>query len=131
LVFRVVAQQAVQSIMLIYINKWKPVFEFSVSSFKKFFTFGWRLLVSSLIDTGYRNIYYVIIGKMYSKDSLGYYTNARQLRDAINQGITRSIQRVTYPVLSQVQSEEEKLKFGFKKLIRITGYVFFPMMIGL
>lgn len=131
LVLRVVSQQAVQSIMLIYINKWKPTFEFSISSFKHFFTFGWRLLVSSLIDTGYRNIYYVIIGKMYSKNALGYYTNARQLRDAINQGITRSIQRVTYPVLSSIQSEEERLKYGFKKLIRNTGYVFFPMMLGL
>src|SRR5699024_6694796 len=58
LVFRVVTQHVVQSIMLIYINKWKPTFQFSFSSFKNFFTFGWRLLVSGLIDTGYKNIYY-------------------------------------------------------------------------
>lgn len=131
LVFRIVILQAVQSVMLIYINRWKPTFQFSLVSFKTFFSFGWKLLVSSLIDTIYTNIYYVIIGKMYTKRDLGYYTNARQVRDAINKGITSSIQRVTYPVLSSLQTEEEKLKYGFKKVIRLTAYVFFPIMIGL
>src|SRR5699024_4551094 len=73
----------------------------------------------------------VIIGRMYSKIDLGYYTNARQVRDALNHGVTRSIQRVTYPVLSSIQSEEERLKYGFKKLIRITAYVFFHVMLGI
>ncbi|MFC5711446.1 lipopolysaccharide biosynthesis protein [Thalassorhabdus alkalitolerans] len=131
LIFRILIQKAVEAILLLYINKWFPTFEFSVYSFKKFFTFSWKLLASSLIDTSYRNIYYVIIGRMYTTGDLGYYTNAKQFRDAINQGITRSIQRVTYPVLSSVQTEEAKLKYGFKKLIRITGYVSFPMMLGM
>src|SRR5699024_2250596 len=65
LVLRILAQKAMESLMLIYINRWKPVFEFSISSFRKFFTFGWKLLVSSIIDTVYKNIYYVIIGRMY------------------------------------------------------------------
>lgn len=131
LVFRIVTQQAIQSLMLVYINRWKPVFEFSIESFRKFFSFGWKLLISSVIDTVYTNIYYVIIGKMYTKTDLGYYTNARQIRDALNKGVTSSIQRVTYPVLSTFQSEEEKLKYGFKKVIRLTAYVFFPVMIGI
>lgn len=131
LVFRIVIQHVVQSIMFIYINKWKPDFEFNLVSFKRFYSFGWRLLVSSLIDTFYKNIYYVIIGKMYSKTSLGYYTNSRQVRDAINQGFTRSIQRVTYPVLSSIKAKDEQLKSGFEKVIRLTAYIFFPMMIGI
>lgn len=131
LILRILTQEAFQSIMLIYITRWKPSFEFSVISFKKFFSFGWKLLVSSLIDTVYKNIHYIIIGRLYTKTDLGYYTNARQIRDAINQGITRSIQRVTYPVLSSIQSEDTKLKYGFKKTIRLTAYVFFPIMIGI
>lgn len=131
LVLRVVIQRAVESLMLIYVNRWKPVMEFSFSSFKKFFSFGWRLLVSSILDTIYQNIYYVIIGRMYTKRDLGLYTNARQIRDALNKGITSSIQRVTYPVLSSIQTEEKRLKYGFKKVIRLTAYVFFPMMLGL
>lgn len=131
LVLRIVIQEAMRSFMLIYITKWKPKIEFSFQSFNKFFRFGWKLLVSSLIDTVYKNIYYVIIGKMYTKTDLGYYTNARQIRDAINRGITQSIQRVTYPVLSSIQGEEVKLKTGFKTVIRTTAYVFFPIMIGI
>lgn len=131
LVFRILIQKIVESIALIYINKWVPTFRFSLSAFKKFFGFGWKLLLSSLIDTFYRNLYYVIIGKMYTTKDLGYYTNARQIRDAINRGITQSIQRVTYPVLSSIQSKEDKLRYGFKKLIRVTAYIFFPVMLGL
>src|SRR5690625_4578897 len=131
LVFRIVIQQAVQSLMLVFINRWRPTLEFSISSFKKFFGFGWKLLVSSLFDTIYTILYYVIIGKMYSKRDLGYYTNARQVSDALNKGITSSIQRVTYPVLSSIKSEDDKLKYGFKKAIRLTAYVFFPIMIGI
>lgn len=131
LVFRIIFQKLVESMVLIYVNKWIPSFKFDLEAFKRFYGFGWKLLVSSLIDTFYHNIYYVIIGKMYTPKELGFYTNARQLRDAINKGITSSIQRVTYPVLSSVQTEEEKLKYGFKKLIRVTAYVFFPVMIGI
>lgn len=131
LVFRIVIQKAIESVMLIYINRWVPSIGFSFRSFKAFFSFGWKLLISGLIDTIYKNSYYVIIGKMYSKNDLGFYTNARQLRDAINQGITMSIQRVTYPVLSSIQSEKERLKYSFKKMVRLTAYVFFPTMIGI
>lgn len=131
LVVRIVFQKAVESIMLIYVNKWIPRMEFSFYSFKKYFGFGWKLLLSSLIDTGYQNIYYVIIGKMFPASDLGHYTNARQFRDAINRGVTSSVQRVTYPVLSSFQSEEDRLKQGFKKVIRTTAYIFFPIMLGL
>ncbi|WP_040978348.1 lipopolysaccharide biosynthesis protein [Oceanobacillus jeddahense] len=131
LVFRIIIQKMIESFMLIYINRWIPTFKFSMSSFKRFFGFGWKLLVSSLIDTFYMNIYYVIIGKMYTTRDLGLYTNSRQLKDAINNGITQSIQRVTYPVLSSIQSKEAELKQGFKKLIKLTSYVFFPVMLGI
>lgn len=131
LVYRILIQKAIESIILIFINKFKIKMKFSFTSFRKFYSFGWKLLVSSIIDTIYMNIYYVIIGKMYTTRDLGLYTNARQLRDSINNGITRSIQRVTYPVLSNIQSEENKLKSSFKKLIQITAYIFFPLMLGL
>lgn len=131
LVFRIIIQKLIESVLLIYTNRWIPEFKFSFNVFKKFYNFGWKLLLSSLIDTFYKNLYYVIIGRLYTTKDLGYYTNARQIRDAINRGITHSIQRVTYPVLSSIQSEDEKLKHGFKKLIRLTAYIFFPIMLGL
>src|SRR5699024_9673710 len=70
-------------------------------------------------------------GRVYSTSDLGFYTNARQVRDALNKGITSSIQRVTYPVLSSIKSEEIKLKYGFKKSLCLTAYVFFPVMLGI
>ncbi|OPX50369.1 lipopolysaccharide biosynthesis protein [Clostridium thermobutyricum] len=131
LVFRTIILQGVQAIMLCFFNRWWPSFVFSIKSFKKLFGFGWKLLVSGLIDTTYNNLYYVIIGKIYSSTDLGYYTNAQKLRDVASNSISLAVQKVTYPVLSNIQSEEERLRIAYRKMIRSAVYVTFPFMFGL
>lgn len=116
---------------LLYINnQWLPSFTFSFSSFKRFFNFGYKLLLSGLIDTTYKNIYFVIIGKLYPAALLGYYTNASKLRDVSSQSITQAIQKVTYPVLSSIKEEEKRLANNYKKVIKMAGYIIFPFMLG-
>lgn len=131
LVFQNLVMQLIQSILLILMNKWKPSLVFSIKSFRKLFSFGWRILVSGLIDTLYNNLYYLIIGKAFSSNDLGYYTNAQKFRDTATQSLTSSIQKVSYPVLSDINDDEEKLKYGFKKIIRNSAFVIFPIMMGL
>lgn len=130
LVVRMLALNGVQAILLVFYRRWLPSLVFSTASFKRLFGFGWKLLVSGLIDTAYDNIYYVIIGKQYSATSLGYYTNAAKFSDVATQTLTATIQRVTYPVLSGIQDQEERLKQSFKKVIKLSGFLIFPIMIG-
>lgn len=131
LVFRTIVMQLMQSIMLSIVNRWSPKLIFSIKSFKKLFGFGWKLLISGLIDTLYNNIYYLVIGKVYSPTSLGYYTNAQKLRDVAATSISSSVQKVTYPVLSSIQSKEEKLKDAYRKIIKNSVYITFPIMVGI
>ena len=131
LVFRTLIMQAIQAVMLSIINKWKPTLEFSITSFKKLFGFGWKLLISGLIDTIYNNLYYLIIGKIYSAADLGYYTNAQKLRDVAATSISTSVQKVTYPVLSSIQSYEDKLRSVYRRIIKCSVYITFPVMLGL
>lgn len=131
LVIRTLVMQFIQSFLLCIYNKWLPSLVFSVKSFKKFFGFGWKLLISGLINTLYNNIYLLIIGKKFSSTDLGYYTNAQKLRDVASQSITTSVQKVSYPTLSSIKEDEEKLRSGYKKIIKTSVYVTFPMMIGL
>ncbi|MBT2571271.1 lipopolysaccharide biosynthesis protein [Planococcus sp. ISL-110] len=130
LVVRMLALNGIQAMLLAFYRRWLPSLVFSMASFKRLFGFGWKLLVSGLIDTAYDNIYYLIIGKQYSATSLGYYTNAAKFSDVATQTLTATIQRVTYPVLSGIQDQEERLKQSFKKVIKLSGFLIFPIMIG-
>lgn len=131
LVIRTLLMSLMQSILLCIYNKWLPSLEFDVNSFKKFFKFGWKLLVSGLINTLYNNLYYLIIGKGFSALELGYYTNASKLKDTATQSITSAIQKVSYPVLSKINSNDTKLKASYKKILKNAAFIIFPVIIGL
>jgi teichuronic acid exporter len=131
LAWRSILGNAIQSILLWNFNKWVPLFVFSKSSLKELFSFGSRLLLSGLIDTFYRNIYTLVIGKVFSAQELGFYTRADNFNKLPSQNITFTVQRVSFPVLSQVQDNPEKLKSGYRKLIATTMFISFFSMLGM
>lgn len=131
LVIRTLSMSLIQSILLFIYNKWIPTLEFDINSFKKFFKFGWKLLVSGLINTLYNNLYYLIIGKGFSALELGYYTNASKLKDTATQSTTSAIQKVSYPVLSSINDQKGNLKASYKKIIKNAAFIIFPIIIGL
>jgi len=131
LVWRSITGSVVQAIMLWTTTRWKPKLTFNCESFRSLFSFGSKLLLSGLIDTIYRNIYLLIIGKFFSATDLGYYTRADQFSRLASQNLTGTVQRVSYPVLSQVHEDEERLKAGYKKLIISTMFLTFFVMLGL
>lgn len=131
LVIKTLTMQLIQSLLLCIYNKWVPSLVFRMDSFKKLFGFGWKLLVSGLINTLYNNLYFLIIGKAFSAIDLGYYTNAQKLRDTASQSISSSVQKVSYPVLSSIKEDKEKLRDGYKKIIKMSVFITFPLMIGL
>ena len=110
-------------------NNWKPSFVFSKSSFKEMFSFGYKLMISGLIDTAYRNIYLFIIGKYFSATDLGYYTRADQFKNLPSQNISEVIQRVSYPVLSEMQDDVPRLKMAYQKVLRSTMLLTLVLMI--
>lgn len=97
------SRQVLNSLFLWIYGKWKPLWEFSYRSFKEMFGFGSKLLLSGLIDTIYKNIYYIVIGRFYSAAQLGQYTRAEQFTSIFSSNLTSVIQRVSYPVLSSIQ----------------------------
>ena len=131
LVVMTLTRQALNSFFLWLWNKWRPVLIFSRNSFRELFGFGSKLLISSLIDTIYRNIFHLVIGKYFSAQELGYYTRASQFNSVPSQSITGIMSRVTYPVLAQMQENPEILKTVYKRMIRSTMLVTFVLMLGL
>lgn len=131
LVGQQISRQFLNSAFLWFYSKWYPKLQFSIQSFKELFSFGWKLLASSLIDTVWREIYQVIIGKCYSPVALGQYTRAQQFASICSSNLTTVVQRVSFPVLSSVQDDKERLKNGYKRIIKVTMLVTFVLMFGL
>lgn len=112
-------------------SKWVPKLIFSKQSFKEMFSFGSRLAALGIIDTIYQNVYYLIIGKYYSAGLLGHYTKAEQFKNFPSKGITGIVQKVTYPVLSNIQDNHERLKQAYRKLTKIISLVTITSLFGL
>lgn len=131
LVVQQLSRQALFSFFLWLWNKWRPKLIFSWLSFKSLFGFGSKLLISGLIDTIYKNIYYLIIAKFFSTQELGYYTRAQQFKNLPSQNLNTIISRVSYPVLSSIQDDKVRLKLNYQRLIRSTMFITFILMLGM
>lgn len=131
LVGQQITRQFLNTLFLWVFSRWRPEIEFSIQSFKELFEFGSKLLVSGLLDTIYKNIYYIVIGRFYSAAQLGQYTRAEQFNTIFSSNLTSIVQRVSYPVLSSIQDEPERLKTAYTKIIKSTMLITFACMLGL
>lgn len=131
LVGQQISRQLVNTVCLWILNRWTPSWRFSWSSFRELFGFGWKLLVSGLIDTVWKEIYQLVIGKFYSTSTLGQYTRGKQFSDIFSSNMTSIVQRVSYPVLSSIQDERERMREGYRKIIRTTMLASFVLLFGL
>lgn len=131
LVFQRVSKQIVNSSLLWLWNKWRPKLIFCKESFQELFGFGSKLLLSGLIDTLYRNIYYLVIGKFFSASDLGYYTRAYEFSSLPSQQLNGIIGKVSYPILSMIQDDIGRLKLNYTRLIRSTMFLTFVLMMGM
>lgn len=134
-VWALVSQQLINQISIVIILsnilEWRPKLLFSFERIKTLFNYGWKILVSSLIDTLYMNIRSLIIGKIYSPSMLGYYNRGDQFPQVIVSNINGSIQSVMLPALSSEQDNAKKIKAMMRRVIVTSSFIIFPMMIGL
>ena len=131
LVFQGLAASVLSTILLWTYVKWKPLMIFSTASFRNLFGFGSKLMLSGLLDTLYNNLYQMIIGKKYTTTDLGYFTRATMLVQLPSNNITEVIQRVTFPVLSEMQQDLKALTSNYQRLLKMSAFIIFPIMVFL
>ncbi|WP_421918783.1 MOP flippase family protein [Marinifilum sp.] len=112
-------------------SSWRPSFIFSIKSFKSLFNFGSKLLLSGLISQIFENMYLLVIGRMYSATALGFYDQAKKFQQVPVTTLAQVVGNVTYPAFSKIQDDNEKLRLGFRKLIKLLVFINFPLMVGL
>ncbi len=130
-----VAQQlsnaVIDTIILWITVKWRPKLMFSFARLKGLFSYGWKILVSSLLNTGYNQLWSLIIGKVYSSVDLAYYNKAGNFPSIIVTNVNTSIDSVLMPSMSSVQDEKETLKGITRRAITTSTYVMAPLLMGL
>lgn len=120
-----------RTVILWVLAKWRPRGGFSRASFRYLFGFGSKLLASSLLDTLWNNVYPLIIGRLFSPATLGLYTRAYGFAQLPSSNVTGIIQRVTFPVLATIQDDKARLANDYRRLLRMSGFVIFPLMVTL
>jgi teichuronic acid exporter len=131
LVVRQLLNAIITNVLYWAARTWFPSFTFSTASFKDFFGFGSKLLLSSLLDTGFRNIYPLLIGKFYSASALGFYNRAANLKDIPQTLVSQVTGRVSYPVLIELQDDPPRLAQAYRRLMQVVSFAYFPLLMGL
>lgn len=134
-VWAIVAQQlsntAIDTLILWITVKWRPKKMFSWKRLKSLLSYGWKLLVSSLLDTIYNNLRNLIIGKIYTSADLAYYNQGDKFPKVIVTNINASIDSVLLPSMAGEQDHAERVKSMTRRAIKTSTYIMAPLMMGL
>ncbi len=134
-VWALVAQQltnpAVDTMILWITVRWHPTLEFSFSGLKEMFSYGWKLLVSTLIDRIYTNLNALIIGKLYTEESLAYYNRGDMFPQLIIYNVNTSMDSVLLPAMAEKQDERTEVRNITRRSVTVSTYVLAPLMMGM
>ncbi|WP_302543906.1 lipopolysaccharide biosynthesis protein [Butyricimonas faecihominis] len=128
LVIQSLTSNLLRVILLWIFAHWKPLPYFSKNSFTTMFSFGSRLLLSSLLHTIYTNLYSLVIGKRFAPIELGLYNRATTIAQFPSNNLATVIVRAIYPIQCRIQDDTPALKELFIKYLRMSCYIIFPLM---
>lgn len=118
-----------RSIILWTRSIWRPSLVFELASLKRYFNFGGFLLLQGIMDAITNNIISLFIGKLYTKNDLGYFSQGRKLDSYIITPLSSVLEKVTYPILSQIKNEDERMRSGIREITGITTFVLLPLVL--
>lgn len=129
LVYSMLITNLLASVFLWFSSDWQPQFIFDVDKFKLHFHFGYKMTLSSLLDTIFTNIYQIIIGRFYSPVLVGYYTRANSLMMLPVGNVSGALNKVVFPLFAKVQNDIPALRAAYKKIMLVVLFVITPIIV--
>ena len=120
LITQQLSKQVIYTICLWTFSRWYPSFVFSKDSFIYLWGFGFKLLISGILNNIWNQLYQVVVGRYYSPVTLGQYTKSNEFAGIVSSNITTIIQRVSYPVLADIQNDSHRMVAVYRRIIRTT-----------
>jgi len=121
----------VDTVALLFINKWRPRLQFSLERSKSLLSYGGKVLLTTIVFTIEGNLRSLIIGKKFGSADLAYYDQGRRFPNLLVANVHSTITSVMFPVLSQNQDDPQRLKQLTRRTIRISNYLLTPLLVGL
>ncbi len=131
LVAQMLVNAAADTTILWITVKWRPKAVFSLKRLKLLFSFGWKLLISAILDTVYNELRQLIIGKMYTKSDLAQFNQGQKLPQFIVTNVNTSIDSVLLPTMSKAQDDPAAVRNMTRRAIKTSTYIIMPFMVGL
>ena len=130
LIWLLITKASLNTLGLWFFCRWLPKLIFSFESFKSLFRFGSNLMLAGLVATSVNNLYVALVGRYFNATQVGYFTQAQSLSSQLSQFISSTLQGVTYPIMTSVKEDNERLVNIYTQLISITMLVSLPMLVG-
>jgi teichuronic acid exporter len=120
----------IKSILLIAFSRWYPKWLFSIQSFKALFSFGSNLLIAGLIATIVQNLYSILIGRYFNATQVGYFQQSYKYTNILSSTLSSITQGVTYPLMTSIQEDKNRLVQVYIKVMGVVTLVTFPVFFG-
>ena len=130
LVAQYLTNTVIDTIVLWFIVKWRPKKVFSIKKVKSLLSYGWKILIQSLLVTLYGNIRGIIIGKVYSSEDLAFYTKGAYYPNLLVVNVDSAMSASLFPAMSKEQQNIEIVKKMTRKSVQLCSYMLCPLLIG-
>lgn len=131
LVGQQLSNKLIYSMCLWILNKWWPSFRFNFSSFKYMWGFGWKMMLAGLLNNIWAQLYQVVVGRCYSPATLGQYSRSKEYASLFSSNFTNIVQRVTFPALSEIQDDKERMVAAYRRIIKTCMFITAVLLISL
>ena len=131
LVLQTVIYSIVGTILIWYYSPWRPTLQINFKPLKEIFSFSSKLLITGIFSVVNLNIFTVLMGRFYTKEELGDYSQANKWTTMGHTFIGSILSGVAHPVLAEVASDSARQLAVFRKMMRFTAFISFPCMFGL
>ena len=121
----------IDTVVLWFTAKWRPVLKFSFSRWKVLASYGWKIMLSTLIDNIYTQLRSLLIGKFYTESDLAHYNKGQTFPQLVVTNVNLSISSVLFPAVSRAQNDKDRVKAITRRSIRVSSYIIWPLMAGL
>lgn len=130
LVFSYLISEVFRTLLINVLSQWRPVFQFSFSALAPLFSFGWKILLSRLLDTFFVQIYSFLIGRYYTPADLAFYNRGKAWPHMLATSVTSTISSVLFPALSQIQNDKTRMKRAMQKSQQVLAFLLWPSLMG-
>lgn len=131
LVIIILGENVIKTTLVWIFNTWRPTFNFSFKAIQSLFNFGSKLLISNLITQLNNSIYSLIIGKFYSINEVGFFSQAKKIQERVGYTVNGAIQSTIFPSYALIKDDKERFKNAIQTNIKVTTLIVFPMLSGL